>query len=93
MGAGLASATEQLPVVGDTKAQTDAQVLLEACQAAQLDAWVLPLALLQEDINSLAGAPMITSRAGPSTCCLHCQNVCNVHLVFVSICWTCHIPL
>jgi hypothetical protein len=45
--AGLAAASEQLPVVGDTKAQTDAQMLL--------DAWVLPLALLQEDINCLAG--------------------------------------
>jgi len=43
----LAAASEQLPVVGDTKAQTDAQMLL--------DAWVLPLALLQEDINCLAG--------------------------------------
>ena len=53
--AGLAAASEQLPVVGDTKAQTDAQMLLDACQAAQLDAWVLPLALLQEDINCLAG--------------------------------------
>ncbi|KAL0053131.1 hypothetical protein WJX82_001373 [Trebouxia sp. C0006] len=52
---GLAAASEQLPVVGDTKAQTDAQMLLDACQAAQLDAWVLPLALLQEDINCLAG--------------------------------------
>ncbi len=53
--AGLAAASEQLPVVGDSKAQTDAQMLLDACQAAQLDAWVLPLALLQEDINCLAG--------------------------------------
>ena len=53
--AGLAAASEQLPVVGDTKAQTDAQMLLDACQAAQLDVWVLPLALLQEDINCLAG--------------------------------------
>ena len=53
--AGLAAASEQLPVVGDTKAQTDAQMLLDACQASQLDAWVLPLALLQEDINCLAG--------------------------------------
>ncbi|KAL0029799.1 hypothetical protein WJX77_000735 [Trebouxia sp. C0004] len=52
---GLAAASEQLPVVGDSKAQTDAQMLLDACQAAQLDAWVLPLALLQEDINCLAG--------------------------------------
>ena len=31
-------------------------MLLEACQAAQIDAWVVPLALLLEDINSLAGA-------------------------------------
>ena len=53
--AGLAAASEELPVVGDSKAQTEAQMLLDACQAAQLDAWVLPLALLQEDINSLAG--------------------------------------
>ena len=53
--AGLAAASEELPVVGDTKAQTDAQMLLDACQAAQLDAWVLPVALVQEEINCLAG--------------------------------------
>ena len=54
--AGLAAASEQLPVVGDTKAQSEAQMLLSACQAAQTDAWALPLALLLEDASYLAGA-------------------------------------
>ena len=55
LSAGLAAATEQLPVVGDTKAQEQAQMLLDACQAAEIDSWTLPLALLLEDINQLAG--------------------------------------
>lgn len=54
--AGLAAATEQLPVVGDSKAQSEAQLLLDACQAAQADTWALPLALILEDVNCLAGA-------------------------------------
>lgn len=54
--AGLAAATEQLPVVGDSKAQSEAQMLLDACQAAQVDTWALPLALILEDVNCLAGA-------------------------------------
>lgn len=54
--AGLAAATEQLPVVGDSKAQSEAQMLLDACQAAQADTWALPLALILEDVNCLAGA-------------------------------------
>lgn len=68
--AGLAAASEQLPVVGDSKAQTDAQMLLDACQAAQLDAWVLPLALLQEDINCLAGR------------LAHCQSTVGQHYTY-----------
>ena len=66
--AGLAAASEELPVVGDTKAQTDAQMLLDACQAAQLDAWVLPLALLQEDINCLAGGLSRSTLLLPDWC-------------------------
>ncbi|KAL3150452.1 hypothetical protein ABBQ32_000282 [Trebouxia sp. C0010 RCD-2024] len=54
--AGLAAATEHLPVVGDSKAQSEAQMLLDACQAAQADTWALPLALILEDVNCLAGA-------------------------------------
>ena len=53
--AGLQSATEQLPIVGDSKMQADVHMLLAACQAAGADAWVLPLSLLLEDTNSLAG--------------------------------------
>lgn len=53
--AGLAGASEQLPVVGDSKAQSEAQMLLDACQAAQADTWTLPLALILEDVNCLAG--------------------------------------
>lgn len=55
LSAGLAAATEQLPVVGDSKAQSEAQMLLDACQAAQADTWALPLALILEDVNCLAG--------------------------------------
>ena len=58
--AGLAAATEQLPVVGDSKAQSEAQLLLDACQAAQADTWALPLALILEDVNCLAGASTYT---------------------------------
>ena len=65
--AGLAAATEQLPVVGDGKAQSEAQLLLDACQAAQADTWALPLALILEDVNCLAGAsthPMASCHPG-----------------------------
>ena len=65
--AGLASASQQLPVVGDSKVQSEAQMLLDACQAAEADAWMLPLALLLEDISSLAGVRMIS--------CLHACKV------------------
>lgn len=58
--AGLAAATEQLPVVGDSKAQSEAQLLLDACQVAQADSWALPLALILEDVNCLAGASIHT---------------------------------
>lgn len=54
--AGLAAATEQLPVVGDSKVKSEAQMLLDACQAAQVDTWALPLALILEDVHCLAGA-------------------------------------
>ena len=69
--AGLAAATEQLPVVGDSQAQSEAQMLLDACQAALVDTWALPLALILEDVNCLAGASTqpwypITS----ATCCV-----------------------
>ena len=66
--AGLAAATEQLPVVGDSKTQSEAQMLLDACQAAQADTWALPLALILEDVNCLAGActhPLAAVNASP----------------------------
>lgn len=53
--AGLQTASEQLPVVGDPKLQADVHMLLTACQAAGAVAWALPLSLLLEDIASLAG--------------------------------------
>lgn len=55
MHAGLQVACAQLPLVGDSRMQADVHMLLVACQAAQADAWVLPLSLLLEDTNSLAG--------------------------------------
>ena len=66
--AGLAAASDQLPVVGDVKAQDEAQMLLEACQAAQIDAWVVPLALLLEDINLLAGGAKASEL-------MHCASI------------------
>lgn len=61
---GLQMATEQLPVVGDSKMQADVHMLLVACQAAGANAWVLPLSLLLEDTNSLAGTagPILVTR-------------------------------
>lgn len=51
----LAAATAELPVVGDSAALEDAQMLLEACVAADITSWALALGLVIEDIQTLAG--------------------------------------
>ncbi len=53
--AALAAATAELPVVGDSAALEDAQMLLEACVAADITSWALALGLVIEDIQTLAG--------------------------------------
>ena len=73
---GLAAATEQLAVVGDSKAQSEAQMLLDACQAAYTDTWVLPLALLLEDASCLAGMGMLPLMH----ICRHLVAVRNYHV-------------
>ena len=74
--AGLQLATEQLPVVGDSKMQADVHMLLVACQSAGADAWLLPLSLLLEDTNSLAGTVGCTVGHIHATVCMHLQAGC-----------------